>query len=170
MTVRPLSHRLLPLAALVVTTAVSLSACGGDQPAASAGSSTSSEGEAAAGLDELADAGDVPEECREAFPAEVAPADLDDVASIPSGWPEPPVDATLCRTSSTMDDSLSIAGYATASSPAEVLDAYEAALADTWDVTREDRGFGDVLTGTAGDVWFQVETRDGAFDLSFAPA
>ncbi|WP_210650233.1 hypothetical protein [Nocardioides sp. SYSU D00065] len=173
MTVRPLHRRLLPLTGLLLATAVSVSACGSDESSGSesaAASSSESTDEALDGLDELADSGGVPEECREAFPAEVVPADIADVSGIPAEWPEPPVDATLCRTSSTMDDTLSIAGYATASSPAEVLDAYESALAEQWEVTREDNGMGEVLTGTAGDVWFQVETRDGAFDLSFAPA
>lgn len=171
MTVRPLHHRLLPLAGLVLATAVSVSACG-DDASPTATSTTSSAGTADAydELDAMADDAGVPEECRDAFPAEVVAADLADVTPIPPDWPEPPVDATLCRTSSMMDDSASIAGYATTSAPAEVLDAYEAVLSEQWEVTREDRGFGDVLTGTAGDVWFQVETRDGAFDLAFGPA
>lgn len=174
MTIRPTRHRLLSLAGLLLATAVGASACGdaAEPSLTSSGSSTTSgtdSADALDGLDELADSAGVPEECRDAFPTEVAAASLDDVP-VPSGWPEPPVDATLCRTSWMMDDSASIAGYATASTPAEVLDAYEAALSEQWDVTREDRGFGEVLTGDAGGVWFQVETRDGAFDLTFGSA
>ncbi|GAA5123660.1 hypothetical protein GCM10023339_43910 [Alloalcanivorax gelatiniphagus] len=173
MNIRPTRHRLLPLAGLLLVTAVGASACGSDEPSPTSSGSSSASGsdtaDALDGLDELADSAGVPEECRDAFPTEVAVASLDDVP-VPDGWPEPPVDATLCRTSSMMDDSASIAGYATASAPVEVLDAYEAALSDQWDVTREDRGFGEVLTGETGDAWFQVETRDGAFDLTFGSA
>ena len=165
MTARP-HHRLLPLAGLVLATALSLSACGEDGSTTSA--SAAATDEALSDLGEIAEDAGVPEECHDAFPADVVPVDIADVELMPSDWPEPPVDATLCRTSATMDDTVSIAGYATTSSPAEVLDAYETALAGTWEVTREDGTFGEVLTGTADDVWFQVETRDGAYDLTFS--
>ena len=174
MTVRPLHRRLLPLTGLLLATAVSLSACGSD-------ASSGSDSAAAAGsesidetldeFDELADSGGVPEECRDAFPTAVVAADIADVP-LPPEWPEPPVDATLCTTSATMDDSVSIAGYATTSTPVEVLDAYESALSEHWEVTRgdNDTGLGEVLTGSTGDMGFQVEAEDGSFRLLLSPA
>jgi hypothetical protein len=120
--------------------------------------------------DDLADvrSGDVPQECTEAFPLAIEPADLADVALRPADFPEPPVDATLCQTSSTLDDSIATADYATTASATEVLDAYEAELAPTYDVEREDGGAGETLTGDlGGGTYVQVTPGDGRFSVAF---
>lgn len=151
---------LLPVATLAL--AAVLTGCGEPPPDSTASSAT-----AGSDAEDLADAADdagVPEECQEAFPLALEPADPADVP-FPADWPETPVAATLCSTGATLDDSMQTADYATAATPAEVLDAYEAALAPSYDLTREDQGLGEVLAGSNGSVSFQLQPRDGAFAL-----
>lgn len=154
---------LLPLATLAL--GATLTACGGDDPGeASAGSSADSFEDSQEDLAEAADAAGVPDECQAAFPLALEPADPGDVG-FPADWPETPVEATLCSTGSTLDDTTRTADYATTASPAEVLDAYQAALPATYETTREDQGLGEVLNGTDGTVSFQLQPRDGEFTL-----
>ena len=60
--------------------------------------------------------------------------------------------------------------WATEASGSEVLDAIEAALPPSYSVTREDNGMGEQLDGTAGDVYFTVVTRPGAWTLQLGSA
>lgn len=138
---------------------LALTACGGgDEPTGP---------DAAADLDAVRN-GDVPTECVAAFPLAVEPADIADVAHRPATLPAPPVEGTLCQTSSTLDDSLSTADYVTEATPTEVLDAYEQQLGATYEVVRDDNGAGETLTGELGDgVFFQVTPGDGRYSIAF---
>lgn len=111
----------------------------------------------------------VPEACLEAFPVAMTAPELAAITLLPADWPEAPAGATLCQTSSTMDSGVQIADYATNDPTADVLDGYEDALS-AYDVVRADEGLGDQLSGTAGSVSFEINTRDGAYSVTFAPA
>ena len=111
----------------------------------------------------------VPEDCLDVFPTAVSAADLADVTMLPADWPEAPAGAVLCQTSATMDGGVEIADYATDQPASDVLDSYEAALS-SYDVERGDQGIGDQLTGTAGDVAFEITTREGAYSIQLAAA
>lgn len=160
----------LPVKLSIVVAAglLTLSACSGDTDASgSAGSDDKAAASDTAELEDIqADSG-VPEECLEAFPVAVGEADLADLSLVPGDWPESPVDATLCQTSSTAEGNLETADYATEASGAEVLDAFQAALPAGYEAAREDKGQGDMLNGSAGEVFFQVSTRDGAYTVTF---
>ncbi len=164
---------------------VALSACNdddGDGTPSGAGDDTADVDGGDAGDDTGGDTGDdtggdtgdgglapgVPEECAAAFIGLLGPADLAEVEKLPSGWPDPPVEATLCVTTETTGGHEE-AGYATTATPEEVVNAYEAVLGDAGaDVTRDQGGLGgEILYGTLDGVEFQITPRDGAFDLLF---
>lgn len=129
---------------------LALSACGSNDGAA---------GDTAA--DQLPDA------CTTAYPLAQPPADLAEVTLRPADFPEPPVEATLCQTSSTLDDHLMTADYATEATGSEVLDGYEQALAG-YEVVRADDGAGEMVTGDLGNgVFVQVSVRTGAYSVAF---
>lgn len=160
---RPLNRSRMLLA---TTTLLAMGALGGcsDDPGEGAGGPSAGVDDS---LAEVQEGSGVPGECLEAFPAAFGTADIADVELLPEAWPEPPVDATLCQTSSTSDDQVEVVGYATDAAPDEVLDAYEAALAGSFETTREDQGLGEMLSGTAGSIGFEVTPGDGSFSLTF---
>jgi hypothetical protein len=67
-----------------------------------------------------------------------------------------------------LDDQVEIASYATDAAPADVLDAYEAALAGSFETTRAENGLGELITGSSDGGAFEVAARDGAFTLTFS--
>ncbi|KRB79995.1 hypothetical protein ASE01_00340 [Nocardioides sp. Root190] len=159
----PQTPRRLLLASITLLVAGGLAACGGtDEPEASS----------PAGADDviadLQDEAGVPEECRDAFPAAIGSPDLSRILLEPEGWPEPPVEATLCQTSTTLDDTIEIASFATEEPPAEVLDAYEAALEGTFETTRDENGLGELISGATDSGGFEVAAVDGSFTLTFS--
>jgi hypothetical protein len=111
----------------------------------------------------------VPAECLEAFPVAFGTPDLAAATLLPTDFPADAVDGTLCQTSAT-GSGIQVVDWATEASGTEVLDALEAALPPSYDVTREDKGLGEQLDGTAGDVYFTVITRPGAWSLQLGPA
>jgi hypothetical protein len=151
---------LLPFATLAL--GVALVGCGGEGTAD--GTSSDSYAEAEGDLADAAAAAGVPEECQAAFPLALEPADAAD-ADFPADWPDLPVEATLCSTGGTLDDTTRTVDYATSATPTEVLDAYEATLPATYETTREDQGLGEVLNGTDGTFSFQVQPGDGRFTI-----
>lgn len=148
-------------------------ACGDDADSTAGDPPAAQEADAGAGAEadglDPADSG-VPEECAEAFPVAFGAPDLKALTLLPADWPEPPAGATLCQTTSTADGSIETADYATDAPAEEVLSAYESALAPSYDVARNDEGLGEVLTGTAGSVVFELSTRDGAYSIAFSPS
>lgn len=157
---------------IAVLLPLGLASCGGsDEPAAgeSVSESGSESGDAAGTVEEGAST--APEECRDAFPMAMVMPDLADVAMIPADFPEPPVDATLCQTSSTLEGNMESADYATDASAEEVLAAYETALAP-YGAARSEDGMGrPMIAGEAdGGVFIQVTPKDGGFSLVFAKA
>ena len=161
---RPLTRSRVLLATITLLTTGALGACGSDTDDGPAGSSPQGGDDA---LSEVQEASGVPEACREPFPAAVGEADLADVELLPDGWPDPPVEATLCQTSATLDNQVEVVSYATDAAPAEVLDAYDAAFAGSFETTREDQGLGEALSGTAGSVSFELLPSDGSYSITF---
>lgn len=166
-------------AALLLGTAVFsstlLTACSDSGAAQTSGSDPVAE---AAGEPDATDSGDiseaqlesgVPAECLDAFPVAFGKPDLGAATLLPADFPADAVAGTLCQTSAT-SDGLQVVDWATDASATEVLDAIEAALPASYEVTREDKGQGEQLDGTAGDVWFTVVTRPGAYTVQLAPA
>ncbi|MCP3421903.1 hypothetical protein [Nocardioides pinisoli] len=139
---------------------------GSDPVAESAGEPGSADSDDLAGAQ--LDSG-VPAECLEAFPAAFGEPDLGAATLLPADWPSDAVDGTLCQTSAT-GNGLQVVDWATDASGSEVLDAVVAALPSSYEVTRKDEGLGEQLDGTAGDVWFTVITRPGAYTVQLAPA
>lgn len=108
----------------------------------------------------------VPEKC--AARLAVAPADLADVEMLPEGWPDPPVDATLCATSRTADGAHESMAYATDAAPEEVLAAYAEALSP-YGAQRDQDGLGrEVVVGAVGEVHFQVRAEEETFTVVLA--
>lgn len=141
--------------ALAAAALLLLAGCGDD------GGSSSAD-DAAAAVDDKAAPG-VPEECADFMALE--PASLDDVELLPADWPEPPVDATLCTTSGTLDGGQESMDYATDASPEQVLAGYEAALGE-YGAQLDQDGLGrDIVVATAGDVTIQVTADDGAYSV-----
>ena len=141
-------------------------ASGGSQPVADAAEPDSTES------DDISEAqleAGVPAECLEAFPVAFGKPDLGAATLLPGDFPAEAVDGTLCQTSAT-GSGIQVVDWATGASGTEVLDALVAALPPSYDVTREDKGQGEQLDGTAGDVWFTVVTRPGAWTLQLSPA
>ena len=111
----------------------------------------------------------VPAQCLEAFPVAFGEPDLAAATLLPPGFPADAVEGTLCQTAAT-GSGVQVVDWATDASEVEVLDAIESALPPSYEVTREDKGLGEQLDGTAGDVWFTVVTRPGAWSLQLSPA
>lgn len=151
-------------AAGVLLGLATLVGCGGD------GGDDTAVADPDAALEQLQDDSGVPEECREAFPVAMGPADLADLSMLPVDWPEAPAGATLCQTSATLDAGVETADFATGALTTEVLDALEESLAPAYAVERGDEGLGEQLTGTAGNVVFEVTTREGAYTVTLAAA
>lgn len=136
------------------------------------GGTSSSDAAPGTGGDDLAQVqaeSGVPEECLTAYPVAMTAPDLGDVELVPADWPGEPGGATLCQTTSTADGSIETVDFAATMPAAEVLDHYEAALADAG-VVRADEGLGEQLSGSTGGVDFEITTRDGAYSVVFAAA
>ncbi|MBM7518392.1 hypothetical protein [Nocardioides nitrophenolicus] len=147
-----------------VALAVSATACGDD--------TADPPGADAPGADTADPPGDtaanVPEECRAAFPQALEQPDLGEIALLPDGFPEPPVDATLCVTAETVGGAQETASYASPASAEEVLAGYETALA-SYGAARDRDGVGrPIVTANAGEVVIQVTPQEGGFVLAFA--
>lgn len=113
--------------------------------------------------------GDVPPECKAAFPAAFGTPDIADVRLLPADWPAPPTGSTLCQTSETVGGSQEEVDYATELAPAEIFAAYESALGTSYQATREKSGLGaDVLVGVANGVDFQISAEAGKFTIALA--
>ncbi|TCI98732.1 hypothetical protein [Aeromicrobium sp. IC_218] len=113
---------------------------------------------------------DLPDTCADGFPFAREQPDLGTLENVPADWPEPPVPSTLCETSTTLDDTVEVAGYATDAGEAAMLDAYEQALTG-YDVVREDTGAGEKLTATsAGGTVEVMAPSQGTFSVFFSPA
>ncbi|GAA1539817.1 hypothetical protein [Nocardioides humi] len=160
-------RRTLAVWALLVLAAPVVAGCDdGDDPAPAGGPAATSGTDGADTGDGAA--ADVPEECREAFPQAFTAADLGELALLPDGFPDPPVEATLCLTAETVGGANETASYATTATAEEVLAGYEAALA-SYGATRDQDGLGrPIVTATAGDVVIQVTPQDGGFVLVLA--
>ncbi|MCR1783858.1 hypothetical protein KVF89_15060 [Nocardioides carbamazepini] len=110
----------------------------------------------------------VPDECGEAFPQALGPADVADLALLPDGFPDPPVEATLCITAETVGGSQETASYATDATAEEILAGYETALA-SYGAVRDQDGIGrPIVTAADGDLDIQVTPQDGGFVLAFS--
>lgn len=156
------SWQCLRTAVVVPVALLALAACGGE-----AGNDSSAAVEEVAGADDDGPAG-VPDECRDAFPQAMGPADLGELALLPEGFPDPPVEATLCITAETVGGAQETASYASDATADEILAGYESALAPHG-ATREQDGIGrPILTATVDDVIIQVTPQDGGFVLAFA--
>lgn len=110
----------------------------------------------------------VPAECVESFPGVLATPALDDVELLPEGFPEPPVDATLCETGGTVDQGQEYASYASDASEVDLLAGYEAALSSYGASLADDGAGRRVVNAQVGDVAVQVQPRDGGFRIVFA--
>lgn len=161
------------LAAVPFVLAALLTGCGGDDESSGEATSSSQEG-GEAGDDTGAEPGELgaPEECAEAFPMAFGGADLAEVSLMPADWPEPVEDAVLCSASSDTDGAIQSAEFATALPQEEVVSSFEAALSglEGYAVTASDSSDPDraSLTGTAGEVSFEVTAVPGGYTLVFA--
>lgn len=160
------------VASAVLVTLVTLAGCGGgdgeDDGTNGAGGGAGAGGtvEEGTGVDD-GPAG-VPDECRDAFPQALGPAELSELALLPDGFPDPPVEATLCITAETVGGAQETASYATTASADEVLAGYETALT-AYGAVRDQDGVGrPIVTATADGVTIQVTPQDGGFVLAFA--
>jgi hypothetical protein len=140
---------------------------GGSEPVAEAAADAASSNEDDFQKSQL-DSG-VPAECLKAFPVAFGEPDLAAATLLPADFPADAVDATLCQTAAS-GSGIQVVDWATDSSGTEVLDAIEAALPSSYSVTREDKGLGEQLDGTAGDLYFTVVTRPGAWTLQLGRA
>ncbi|WP_436698867.1 hypothetical protein [Nocardioides sp. BYT-33-1] len=160
---------------VTLVTLVTLAGCGGgdEDDAGTDGAGGSSGSGGTGGTVEEGTGGDdgpagVPDECRDAFPQALGPAELGELALLPDGFPDPPVEATLCITAETVGGAQETASYATTASADEVLAGYETALA-AYDAVRDQDGVGrPIVTATADGVVIQVTPQDGGFVLAFA--
>ncbi|MEF3405531.1 hypothetical protein [Agromyces sp. CCNWLW203] len=152
---------MIPAAASAALLVVALAGCAPDM-AVTGGAVDAAAG---AATDPNAPAG-VPEVCLDTFATALAAASLDDLALLPPDWPEPVTGSTLCVTSETVGGSRESAEYATDADAAAVLAHFEQALPAEYAAVRTEGAFGDeVLTGTAGDVVFEIGTGDGRFSI-----
>jgi hypothetical protein len=171
MTARPTIRRSPALAGALLAVGLLLTACGGDAEADAAAALDSAVEEAAGAVADAAeDAGvpPAPEECLTPFPLSVGGATLDDVELIPADWPAAPDAAVLCGTGGTLDGNQDYAEYAVPLDGEALLAHYEAAFPAGYTVEPTDTIHGPGLTGTAGEVTFVVEPRDGGLNLIFA--
>jgi hypothetical protein len=162
-------RRLATAAALAVALTMSTACGGGEDDVPSAGSGSAPD---EVDLDELEDevgdaldeAGiDVPDICLSQFIGLMSTPDLARVG-LPGSWPEPPVQATLCKTEG--DREIEEIGYATDATPVEVLDAYADALADHGPERTEGDGYGaGTLTGIVDGVGFVIQPRTGSYEI-----
>lgn len=166
----PISHRRV-LAATALALCAVLTACGGEDSDADEQTTSS----AVEGAEDAGGDGEIPtapEECAEPFPLAFGGGDLDSLTLKPADWPEPFSDPVLCGTSATLDESQQEADFAVDADEAEVLSTFESALSalDGYQVSREDpSGLGrQMLSGSAGDVYFQVVAVDGGYTVAFA--
>jgi hypothetical protein len=152
------------LSAALLAAGLLLTACGGDAEADTAAAVES------AVEDAVEDAGlpPAPEECLTPFPLAVGVATLDDVDLIPADWPAAPDGAVLCGTGGTLDGNQDYAEYAVPLDGAALLAYYEGVFPAGYTVEPTDTIHGPGLTGTAGEVTFVVEPRDGGLNLIFA--
>ncbi|GGH40704.1 hypothetical protein [Microbacterium album] len=169
-------RRVAASAGIVAVLAFALTACAApDSEAPRAEAPATSEDPPASGaLPEMPQReGEVPQECQDAYPLAVVPADLADVASVPDDWPAPPAGAVLCLTSGSFDDTTETASYATDAPIEDVLAHYEAALAG-YELYRADgaeNGTGyDTLDGERPGLGVQIRETDGGFVIVFARA
>lgn len=150
----------LVAAVLLVAALVLLTGCGdADQGGGAAG-------------DDVADAGiELPDECLTQFLGVTATPVLGEV-DLPASWPDPPVDATLCKTQAAAGAATtSELGYATDATPEEVLDAYAEVLADHAPERTEDDGYGaGTLTGVLDGIGYVIQPRTGGYEILVAPA
>ncbi|MCF6379364.1 hypothetical protein L2K70_17260 [Nocardioides KLBMP 9356] len=152
-----------------------LTSCSDSEAAETSGSEPVAEASAEPGSTDSGDISEaqlesgVPAECLEAFPVAFGEPDLAAATLLPADFPAEAVDGTLCQTAAT-GSGVQVVDWATDASGAEVLDALETALPSSYSVTREDKGMGEQLDGTAGDVYFTVVTRPGAWTLQLGPA
>jgi hypothetical protein len=116
---------------------------------------------------EIGPAPGVPAECLAAFPLAVGPARLDDLSLLPEDWPAPPERSTLCLTSARADRSIETADYATSLDPIEIVSYYAARMPAGTNWQRAEVGSGLVLTGTAGQLFFEIRPGAGAFTILF---
>ena len=108
----------------------------------------------------------MPEDCREAFPGQLAPADLADISIWPENFPEPPVAATLCQAEENEDGTTGTVGYATDVASPQVLDTYRAALAP---YELDTGGSADQIMGSASDgTLFSITAPNGTIRIAFA--
>jgi hypothetical protein len=125
--------------AVALVLLATLGACGGTEDATTA----SAPGQAGGGAQERT--------CFDAFPEAMGTPDLGNLTMLPEGWPEPPVEATLCQAFQESDGVRETIGYLTdGDHAADALDGYETILAGL--ATRS----GDVLTGRSGDTTFEI--------------
>jgi hypothetical protein len=147
--------------------AATLTACAGADATEELGSAPSSTAAETDDLSELQSGSGVPEKCLEAFPVALGAPDPAAATMTPVDWPAAAVSGVLCQTTETPDGTRQSLEYATDLPPGDVLDQLEAALPDSYEVTRSDRGLGEQLDGSAGAVYFTVTTRPGAYAVAF---
>lgn len=156
------ARRLVAATLLVGVVGIS-AACSGSEGSSDGGSSDGGDTAAAP-----AEGSGAPKECAKAFPQAFTEPDLAEVTLSPDSFPEPPFDATLCLTSSTVDNSKETASYATDASEEEILAGYEAALS-AYSPTRDSDGLGrPILVAQDGDLVIQLTPQEGGFVLAFA--
>jgi hypothetical protein len=155
------SRRLVASALVAALVGVSAACSGSDGASSDAGSTAAAAPEEASG---------VPEECAKPFPQAFSEPDLAEVTLSPDGFPEPPFEATLCLTTSTVDNSQETASYATGASADEVLAGYESALS-AYSPSRDTDGVGrPIVVAQDGDLTIQVTPKAGGFVIAFANA
>lgn len=115
-------------------------------------------------------AAEVPDECVDAFPQAIGPADLEDVAALPADWPDPPAGSTLCLTASGLGSpATETMSYATPADEAGVLAHYEGALTGfSVERTPSPTG-GEMLTGDGAGIGFQIQPGAGTVVIVLQP-
>ena len=165
MTARPTIRRSpAVVAGALLAAGLLLTACGGNAEAGTApDAAVDAAGEQASDADVLA----APEECLAPFPLAVGGATLDDVELIPADWPAAPAGAVLCGSGGTLDGNQDYVEYAVTLDGDALLAYYQGAFPAGYTVGPIDTIGGPGLTGTAGDVTFVVEPREGGVNLVF---
>lgn len=155
-----------PRALLLPTVLVAalVAGCGGE----GGGDAPGKDGSGKDGPGRAAPPAGVPEECVESFPGALTTPALDDVELLPAGFPEPPVDATLCETGGTVDQGQEYASYASDAPVVDVLAGYESALSSYGASLADDGAGRRVVNAQVGAVAVQVQPRDGGFRIVFA--
>lgn len=157
------ARRLVAATLLVGVVGITAACSGSDDGSSDGGSSNGGDTAAEA----PAEGSGAPEECAKAFPQAFTEPDLAEVTLAPDGFPEPPVDATLCLTSSTVDNSKETASYATDAAEEEILAGYETALS-AYSPSRDADGLGrPIVVAQDGGLVIQVTPQEGGFVLAF---